>query len=191
MDKPSIKDLFQISSLPAAVIGGGSSAPSDYAKLPPNCLIISANHHAYMLGLRPDYFVFNDDPQTRPFIMERLKNPQGATVISSRYQQYSDYRIDVPNFNRGFTGQFCAWLGCWITSGAVYLCGFDLYSSDQHYFHGVNNEGERGAEYSVDHHLERWELALGKNPKEKGCYMPERINAVSGLLTNIFKHEHN
>lgn len=123
---------------PVAVIGGGASAPSDFRRVPSDCFIISCNEHAYEMGLQPDLFVFLNDPTNNKYLIKYVNNPEGARRVSIK-EQYTDILVDIcPQF--GFTGHFAAWIGNELTSGEVYLCGFDLYGGQNQYFTDKKHE---------------------------------------------------
>ena len=116
--------------------------------------------------------------------MDRVLNPEGAVVISI-HEKYTDYSLNVRRWDRGYTGHLCCWLGCYLTDVDVILCGMDLYSDKKHYF--GKDAGSTGGNRTWDIYERQWSLAWGKDPKDKGCPNPERISAVSGPLTKIFK----
>jgi len=180
----SITELYQSTSLPVAVIGGSPSAPNDIEALPSNCLIISANHHAYRLGLKVDYFVFKEaNPKSHTHLWEKILEPQGAKIISTNVI-YSDYQINVRKWDRGYSGHLATWLGTYVTSGPVIICGMDCYTGKEHYFDN-ENAGSYGGNRTLDIYLRQWTLAKG-SPKDKGLDY-KRVYAVSGPLTKIFK----
>ncbi len=183
----SITELYQAHSLPAAVIGGSPSALKDIECMPPDCIIISANHHAYRAGLIPDYYVFKDDPRQHKHLMERVLRPEGAKVISTK-EKYTDYNIDVYKWDRGYTGHLSLWLSQWITTPGTptIICGMDCYTGKEHYFDN-ENAGSYGGNRTLDIYLRQWQLALGEDPKDKGLPRPEDVYVVSGVLTKIFK----
>lgn len=183
---PSITHLYKLhGSDPVAVIGGAPCVVEDIKKLPKNVTLIAANEHAYKLGLKPLYYCFNNDPKKYKHLEPWLYHP--SVNISSAFPEYSDFEIDTFKYDAGFTGQFACWLGCYITDGPVILCGMDLYGSKNHYWE-QSRKHERFYPLKRKGLVESLERGWKKAYAEKtGCRNPERIYAMSGKLTEIFK----
>ncbi len=80
---------------PAIVVGGGPSAPAQYAEVISalhNPVVISANGHAAKLGLKPDFVVCKDHRHTETKeLMEPALRALGAPLVSRHY--WADYRL--------------------------------------------------------------------------------------------------
>ena len=109
----------------------------------------------------------------------------GAVRIS-KVEAWTDYKIDVTHFYRGFTGQFAVWLACFLTDGPVIIAGMDCYGSENYYSDGrVWDMIKDLDKQKLAESQERgWRMAFNDNT---GCDKPERIYAISGILTTTFK----
>ena len=164
------------------VIGGGPTLPNDLKAVPPDAITIACNHHAHVYGMETDYLVFKDDPRKIKHLKEAIFDHRG--ILISTMERWTEYILNVPKFDRGFTGTLACWLACYMTDKEVILCGMDAYSSEQPYFHQTSSL--RSWEHYKKRHFEMWSLAWGKVPHITGCPNPERIKVVSGPLIDVF-----
>lgn len=176
-----ITDLRHKFTLPVAVLGGAPSLPDDYKKLPKECITIAANHHAFRLGIETDFLVFKDDPKKYAHLKEALVNHKG--IVISKLEVYTDYVINVRNYDRGFTGMLSVWIANYITTGEVIICGMDAYSQKEKYFHNQ----------AFSHNvcspslIRQWKVAIEAPPHIEKLPNPERVSVMSGPLQQIFK----
>jgi hypothetical protein len=165
---------------PAAVLGGGPSLPDDMKKLPPGCLLIAVNYHAFYL-CKPDFMVYNDHPKSNPLLLEAV---QAAKAVRVSPEPTSDIEFDIPVWTGFYSSNTAAWFALWMGCAPVILCGMDLYQSEQKYFHSYQ-EDEPSFHYPLDQHLRPW-IEEGRN------LLPhvERLKAMSGPLMNVFGQYH-
>ena len=64
------------------VIGGGKSVLDCPKEILDNWITISANDHAFYLGIEPDYMVFVDHPSANPKIMPYVENRSHCKTIT-------------------------------------------------------------------------------------------------------------
>ena len=122
---------------PALVVGGGPSAPAQYAEVISalhNPVVVSANGHAAKLGLQPDFVVCKDHQHTETKeLMEPALRAIGAPLVSRHY--WADYRLSgwPIQGNSGMMALgFAVMLGC----RPVVPIGFDCYQNGT-YFHDL------------------------------------------------------
>ncbi len=162
---------------PAAVLGGGPSLPADMKHLPKDCLLISVNHHAFLL-CEPDFIVYNDQPSTDPDMECVVKSCEAIRVSPD---PTSDVEFDVPVWT-GFTSSNTgAWLALWMGCNPVILCGMDLYQGEKKYFHPCPKKDVPAFNLNLADHLRPWiEEARGS------CPNIDRLKAMSGPLVDVF-----
>lgn len=127
----------------AVIVGGGPSAPSDLKKIPgaQQALIISANHHAFKLNLKPEYIWCKDHLRIFPGYMDKSRpreymekelRPYGVSIVGPNF--WCDYRaIDwqLTQFNSGQQAlAFATLLGC----NPIIPVGMDCFQGAT-YFH--------------------------------------------------------
>jgi len=182
--KPDLIELYQHTNKPVAVLGGGPSLPEDLKKIPKDCILISCNHHAFRL-VEPDYMCFLDPVENNhsQVFKDICKDPKGAKRISYSNLDLTDYYcINEAQFHTSSdTGIFSSWVASYITSGNVYLCGFNLrdQSEPMHFYENPDTVTAWGGP-SMDVKLERWRKL------REGIERPERVKAVSGILKTVF-----
>ncbi len=122
---------------PAVVIGGGPSAPRLLELLRPihrDMVVISANAHAWRLGLNADYIVCKDNvhTETKQF-MEPLLRGYEAPIIARHY--WADYRL--PQWPiQGNSGQMALGVAALMGCSPIFPIGFDCYQTGT-YFHDL------------------------------------------------------
>jgi hypothetical protein len=167
--------------VPALVIGGGPSAPQQFAEamydLPNGTIRLSANQHGCLLT-RCDYIVAVDGHINA----ERFKRQDGSEygirdfgvpIIAPK--AWADYRI----FNQVLpsSGVMAAWLAWIMGCAPIVLAGIDLYDGGT-YFHDVKAEST-GHRLAADQHLERW-------AKLKLIAEGAAFRAMGGRLLELF-----
>ena len=171
-----LKDRF--SGQPAAILGGGPSLPSDFERLPKNCVLIAVNYHAFHIpGVDINFMVYNDQPEEDSILAEAVR-ARRAILVSS--DPSSDVEFDVPVWTGFLSSNTAAWFALWMGCNPVILCGMDCYQGDRVYFHNYNHDCP-AFHYPVDHYTRPW-IEEGRNK------LPhvERVKAMSGPLTAIF-----
>ena len=162
---------------PAAVLGGGPSLPADMAKLPPGCLLIAVNNHAFRI-CEPDFMVYNDRPEDFPDLGAAIFACAGKVVRVSP-DPTGDVLFDVDVWTGFYSSNLATWFACWMGCDPVILCGMDCYQGDVKYFHEYKDEPH--LHYESDHYIRPWiEEAHNR------CLHPERIRAMSGPLVGLF-----
>lgn len=163
---------------PAAVLGGGTSLAADLQLMPPDSVLIAANHHASCIGIDPDYIVFMDKPLHFPNLWQVLKDYSGTKVTHDlRYTDVSMAGVDY--WNGPNTGLVATWLACFMGCDPVVLCGMDLYQNEKKYCHP--GEPDKAIyRIPLDEHLKRWKAGFRR------CPGIERVRAVSGPLVDVF-----
>lgn len=120
---------------PAIVIGGGPSAPRLLEQLKPvhrEMVVISANGHAWKLGLGAHYIVCKDNVHTETKQkMEELLRPLGAPIIARHY--WADYRLASWPI-QGNSGQMALGVAAMMGCAPIFPVGFDCYVGPT-YFH--------------------------------------------------------
>jgi len=166
---------------PAAVLGGGPSLPGDMEQLPPGCVLIGVNNHAFFV-CEPNYMVYNDRPVDHPDLSAAIYAcPKRVKRVSS--DPTSDILFDVDVWTGFYSSNTATWFACWMGCNPVILCGMDCYQGDVKYFHEwtrVKNLVEF-TNQPLEHHIRPW-IEDAKNK----CLHPERIRAMSGPLMNVF-----
>lgn len=161
---------------PAAVLGGGPSLPDDMKRLPPDCLLIAVNHHAFHL-CQPDYIVYNDHPDVWPPAMAEIIERGAVTRVSP--EPTSDVLFDVEVWTGFFSSNTAAWFALWLGCDPVILCGMDCYQGERKYFHEY--EDKPVFHQPLDHYVRPWiEDGRARLPHV------ERVKAMSGPLVNVF-----
>ena len=162
---------------PAAVLGGGPSLPADMQKLPPDCILIAVNYHAFHI-CEPKYIVYNDHPQHDPRLAEFVFEPKAIRVSP---EPTSDVIFDVDVWTGFYSANAAAWFALWMGCEPVILCGMDLYQGDKLYCHPYDGPDVPCFHYPLEHHIRPW-IEEGRN------LLPhvERLRAMSGPLVNVF-----
>lgn len=132
----------------AIVIGGGASAPSDFAVAIatfPDAIQISANHHGFLLsGAHPDFAVHVDEHQSKTGLRfdDFLATHYGCKVTVSRFG-FATHRLPAlaqHGIDSGLSACYIAHvLGC----APVVPCGFDRWTAsrdDGQYFHDEHTD---------------------------------------------------
>lgn len=120
---------------PAIVVGGGPSAPAQLELLRPlldTAAILSANGHAWKLGLGAHYVVCKDNRHTETGeLMEPRLRPFGAPIIGRHY--WADYRL--PRWPvQGNSGMMALGVAALMGCAPIFPIGFDCYQNGT-YFH--------------------------------------------------------
>lgn len=170
----------------AIIVGGGPSAPSDLKKIPHagQAVIISANAHAFKLGLKVDYIWCKDHVRVFPGwrmkgrpreYMEMELRKYGRPIVGPNY--WCDYRAigwPLTGFNSGQQAlAFACLLGC----APIIPIGMDCFDGAT-YFHdkdAANISKGRRPGYWVSR-MQRLALELPRTP----------IRGVSGLAASVF-----
>ncbi len=160
---------------PAAVLGGGPSLPADMQKLPPGCLLIAVNYHAFHF-CQPDFVVYNDQPEEHPEMLEIVRAAKAIRVSSD---PTSDIVFDVDVWTGFYSSNTAAWFALWMGCDPVILCGMDCYQGEQVYCHPTDRDVPT-YHYPLEHHLRPW-IEDGRNLRGV-----ERLRAVSGPLVGVF-----
>lgn len=176
----SIKELKnKHGNLPVAVLGGGPSLPEDLKKIPTESILIGVNHHFHRL-INADYVVFMDKLNRPGNLLKKGLDQMSGVVRISHYSEQSDYNIDVDYWDGGFSSTLATWLGCYITTGPVLLCGMDCYQGKEKYFYDIGRPlTHRTYTSSLESNLKAWGKAFGNVDTN-------RIKAVSGPLIELF-----
>ncbi len=169
------------------VIGGGPSAPSDLKKIPgiEQAVVISANQHAFKLGVRPDYIWCKDHRRIFPGwqakhrekeYMEPELRKYGVPIIGPSY--WCDYRaIDwqLTQFNSGQQALAALVLmGC----APIVAVGMDCFVGGTTYFHDA-----KAPNISLGRPPGYWNSRIQKLKS----YLPKApIRGVSGLVMTHF-----
>lgn len=168
------------------VVCGGPSAPSDLKRIPnyEKAVIVSANGHAFKLGMRVDYIWCKDHVRIFPGYMLRGQRREYMERELRRYKTpiagpnfWCDYRaIDWPitQFNSGQQAlAFLTLLGC----APIVPVGMDCFIGDT-YFHDKDVANiSRGRKPGYwDSRIRKLRAALPDAP----------IRGVSGLVAKIF-----
>jgi hypothetical protein len=183
---PDLIEIYQSIDKPIAVLGGGPSLPEDLKKIPKDCILISANHHAFKLVV-PDFICFLDPPDHAAIAADveykRITyNPGTTKRISYANLTLTDYYcINEAKFHTSSdTGIFSTWVASYIGKNDIYLCGFGLRNSKEaQYFHEMP-AGMYWGGPSQEVKSKRWEDL--RDDMER----PERVKAVSGPLQKVF-----
>lgn len=131
LDLPSLKKMKGVYDSPVVILGGGSTLSDDLFRSPRNPVLISVNHHFELLRMKPDFAVFAD----KQYDLSGIKR-------LSIWQDYSDFNIDVEPFYDGMSLTLAIWFGCHLTTGNVYLCGVDCFTSIPTHYSGIHDEVE-------------------------------------------------
>lgn len=177
MKKKLSKLCNTCNGIPAAVLGGGPSLPTDLEHLPKDCLLIAVNYHA-LYYCKPDYMVYNDTPETNPL---QLKAVQEHTTIHVSPEPTSDVLFDVPNVWTGFfSSNTATWFALWLGCDPVILCGMDCYQGKVKHC-APSTYHSPMFDMPLDFYTRPWvEDCKGSVPH------PERIRAMSGPLIQTF-----
>ncbi len=168
------RDKYQ--GRPIAVLGGGPSLPADLRRIPAGTVLVAVNDHAFH-HCRPDYMVFCDRAPVVDSLFAAQEEMTGRRLCI--YPEWCDFELDVEIWYSGISASLATWFACWLTSGPVLLCGFDLYQTPGYYCHdGRRNEVDMAK--PLENHLLPWQPVLSN------CHHSERIRAVSGPLTEMF-----
>lgn len=170
----------------AIIAGGGPSAPADLKRIPEagRALIISANHHAFKLKLKPEYIWCKDHVRIFPGYMLRGQKREymepelrryGVPIVGPNF--WCDYRaIDwaLTQFNSGQQAlAFATLLGC----SPIIPVGMDCFIGDT-YFHDKD-----AANISRGRPPGYWKSRIRKL---REALPGAPIRGVSGLVAEIF-----
>ena len=169
-----MRDCF--AGRPAAILGGGPSLPTDMERLPKDCLLIGVNYHAFYF-CKPDYMVYNDQPECDPLLLEVV---QRAAAIRVSSDPTSDISFDVDVWTGFYSSNTAAWFALCMGCDPVILCGMDCYQGEAVYCHPYQGDSPT-FHYPLDHHIRPW-----VEEARALCPHPERLRAMSGPLTNVF-----
>lgn len=163
----------------AAVLGGGPSLPEDLKRLPPDCLLISVNDHAFY-HCEPHVLVYQDE----------LNRPWSAAVraVAESFDgmivcPFEESHVTLPHgqwWDGNFSSALATWFALWSGYDPVLLCGMDCYQGEVKYCHPRPNFDHVIFRLELHHHLDKWREAFVK------CPHAERIRAVSGPLVEVF-----
>ena len=175
-----MKDIH--SGIPAAVLGGGPSLPSDMRRVPQDAILIAVNYHGLyhcpeIFGRDPDYMVYNDVPSTNP-LMEQAVQEHRVMLVSP--EPTSDVLFDEPVWTGFFSSNTAAWFALWLGCDPVILCGMDCYQGPVKHCPPSDYHSEM-FDMTLDFYTRPWrEDAKNELPN------PERVRVVSGPLVEIF-----
>lgn len=121
---------------PAIVVGGGPSAPAQLEQLRHlDAVIVSANAHAWKLGLGAHFIACKDHRHTESKLeMEGLLRPYGVPIVSRHH--WADFRLTQWPI-QGNSGQIALGLAVLMGCRPVIPIGFDCYQSGT-YFHDAD-----------------------------------------------------
>jgi hypothetical protein len=165
--------------IPILVVGGGPSAPDELAAIGRErvkaMIVISANSHAWQLGLRPDYTFCKDHLHTetkQP--MEVLVRAGGAPVVSMQY--WADYRCARWPI-QGNSGQHAIALAAMMGGAPIIPIGIDCFQGAT-YFHTPNVRN-----VSLGRPAGYWKSRM---QRLEGRLIGAMIRPVSGPLGDVF-----
>ena len=134
--------------LPVIVIGGAPSGLEDYErarKLFPGAFLISANQHAWRLGIRAHMAVCVDQTHTRlKRPMEEVLRQFGVPIVSPL--PWADYNLTNWRAKLGMSvgsGLNATLVGILLGARAVVLCGFTWARSSMHSTGATNTKEAR------------------------------------------------
>jgi hypothetical protein len=170
----------------AIIVGGGPSAPSDLKKIPnlQNALIISANHHAFKLDLKPEYIWCKDHLRIYPGYLDRGRKREYMERELRRYKvpivgpnfwcDYRAYEWTLTQFNSGQQAiAFAVLLGC----APIVPIGMDCFTGDT-YFHDKNapniSKGRRPGYW------------VSRLQKLRAALPDSAVRGTSGLMLDTF-----
>lgn len=120
---------------PILVVGGGPSAPAQAEKIVKrfsDMIVISANGHAWKLGLRPDYTFCKDHIHTELKVpMEGMLRGLDSPIVTMHY--WADYRAAKWPI-QGNSGQHAIALAALMGGKPIIPIGIDCFQGDT-YFH--------------------------------------------------------
>lgn len=172
--KPELKDLFQYTDKPIAVIGPAPSVMEDVAKLPEECIYYAVNFHFLEKGLFDfEYLSFLDKPDYGPDRVKKidLYSRFKGKKITNHLEWTDIYCVNEEPLMCSDSGIFSLWVALYLTSGPVYACGMDNRSSARMYndnSHCVNRRADWEEPKVVKYG--RWHMLM-----ERG-YKPERLH---------------
>jgi hypothetical protein len=111
------------------VLGGSKDLYHDFLAIKhiKEPIIIAVNHHWVKTGIMPDYMVFFDDRKRIDILGQAIKSFNGITISQCEPAGIIIDPDTRKHIGPGDTGLVAAWFGMQITTGMVYLCGFDCY----------------------------------------------------------------
>jgi len=177
--KPNLRSIRKKYKPPVAILGGGPSLPEDLKNIPKDAILISANHHACRL-VEPDYLCFLDPWHIVSNDFKETYKKTKAKKISHGAVGYTDfYCINECKEAHKFSdsGIFAAWVGGYITTGDIYLCGMNLrlHGEPMHFYDSGLTTGWGGASKEVK--IDRWVRVIGS--------LDNKVTALSGPLKEI------
>lgn len=130
---------------PALVIGGGPSAPEQLAALgafPKNAVILSANAHAFRLGIRPHYIVCKDHRHTETQeLLEPVMRKYGVPLVSR--QHWADFRLGAWPV-QGNSGMMAIGLAALLGCRPIVPIGFDCYQGGTYFYAPADRNVSKG-----------------------------------------------
>lgn len=127
--------------LPVLIIGGAETALDDYqraARLFPAAFVISANHHAWKLGINAHMVCCVDAFHTKIKLpMQEVLRPFNVPIVSPLW--WADYNLTDWRNRLGYSvgsGLVALLVGVLLGARAVVLCGFSWQRADR----GVNTK---------------------------------------------------
>lgn len=162
---------------PAAVLGGGPSLPEDLKRLPPDCVLIAVNDHAFW-HCDAHYMVYQDRLRHAPAVADVIEGHKGVLVVCP----YANSHVELPQgwWNMNQSSGLATWFALWMNYNPVILCGMDCYQGEEKYCHPRPGFDHPIFRAPLEEHLDRWREAFTK------CPNPERIRAMSGPLAQVF-----
>lgn len=169
---------------PAAVLGGGPSLLVDLQavrglyKHDSSLVLIAVNYHALVIGIKPHYMVYNDEPESDP-AGEMPRYIHTFKGIKVSLDASSDVKMDVDYWEGMYSSNLATWFAQWLGCVPIYLCGMDCYQGERVYCHDYEHDAP-SFHYPLDDHLRIWQ--------EEGVHKirVEAVRAVSGPLQRIF-----
>lgn len=159
------------------VVGGGPSAPAQLAQLSlDNPIVISANAHAFKLGLRADYIMCKDHQHTETKQrMEPVLRGYGVPIVTRNH--WGDYR--TPHWPaQGNSGAMAIGLAALFGASLIVPIGMDGYQ-DGTYFHDLTATNVSAGKPSG-----HWKSRFDRlRTRLDGAV----IRPVDGLMTQVFR----
>lgn len=162
--------------IPAAILGGGPSLVNDLPQLPPNCILISVNEHAFW-HCEPHVLVYQDPLRMSKERCDIVEYFNGLVVCPFAN---SDVQLPVGWWDANQSSCLATWYALWMNYDPIILCGMDCYQGDVKYCRERPGYHHPIFDIGVEHHLTLWRGAFDH------CPHPERIKAMSGPLVEVF-----
>jgi hypothetical protein len=162
---------------PILVVGGGPSAPDEFRALGSRAkemIVISANSHAWTLGLRPDYTFCKDHIHTELKVPMEALVRRGAPVVTGQF--WADYRCARWPI-QGNSGQHAIALAALMGGAPIVPIGIDCFQGET-YFHTPNTPN-----VSLGRSRDYWKSRF---TRLHGRLDGAAVRPVGGLLGNVF-----